>query len=167
MSDPRAGEPPFAIAPLGQGDCGVLARLHAKLFPPGWDEAAFRGFLSDKAVFGFGFRDPKLYGFILCRVAADEAEMLTLGVAPAQRRRGAGRALVALAMTEAERRGARQMFLEVGEDNAPARALYESLGFIGVGRRERYYRRGVGGTAEEGAALVLRCELCDLKSLVQ
>jgi len=163
VKQPRAGEPPLRLAPLCMGDSAALARLHAALFPPGWGEDAFRSFMADQRAFGFRIRQDRLAGFILCRVVADEAEILTLAVAPAQRGRGAGRALVALAMAEAARLGARQMFLEVREDNAIAQALYQSLGFIGVGRREAYYRgdRGIGAG---GAALVLRCELCDPKS---
>lgn len=167
MSGPRAGEPPSSLAPVSGRDCAALAALHASVFAQGWSESDFRKFLADPAVYGFAAGGLKPTGFILCRVTADEAEVLTLGVAAAHRGRGIGRALLALAMAEAARRGARQMFLEVGEDNAPARALYESLGFLGVGRREQYYRNGMDGVEAGGAALVLRCELCDLKSLVQ
>lgn len=164
MSDARAGEPPPALSPLATGDCAALASLHAALFPPGWDEAALRSLIAGEGAFGFGFRNPRLSGFVLCRVAADEAEVLTLGVASAQRRRGVGRGLLKLAMAAAARRGAAQMFVEVGEDNPPARGLYGRLGFVGVGRREQYYLGTASGAGTGGAALVLRCELCDLKS---
>ncbi len=84
-------------------------------------------------------------GFVLARVAADEAEILTLAVAPAMRRHGLGRELMQAAMAAAAGRGAASVALEVAERNAAARSLYAGLGFAGVGRRRGYY--GAGGDA--------------------
>jgi ribosomal-protein-alanine N-acetyltransferase len=89
---------------------------------------------------------------LLARITADEAEILTLAVAPAARRRGVGAALVDRAMQRAAAAGAGAMFLEVASGNQAARALYERAGFIRVGRRARYYPNG-------GDALVLRADL--------
>ena len=86
-------------------------------------------------------------GFILCRLAADEAEILSLGVTPDARRQGCAVALVEAAMRHAAVHGARRLYLEVAEDNAAARALYRSSGFEAVGRREAYYRRSEGALA--------------------
>ncbi len=161
MRHVRAQAPPFTIAPLTIADAAALAALHAIFFPPGWPAADFRGFLGDAAVFGFATRAEVPTGFILCRAAADEAEVLTFGVAPELRRQGRGRRLLAVAMEEARQRGARYIFVDVAEDNAPARNLYENTGFFCVGRREAYYRGkdklGIAGTA----ALVLRFDICD------
>lgn len=88
-------------------------------------------------------------GFILFRMAADEAEVLTLAVSPACRRRGLGRRLLQAALDRAQARGAVNMFLEVAADNIPASSLYVSAGFTQVGRRPGYYPGG-------GDALVLR-----------
>ncbi len=161
MSKPRAGEPPISLAPLTGRDCADLAALHAGVFPQGWSEADFGTFLADRAVYGFAIAGRTPAGFILCRVLADEAEVLSFGVAPAYRRRGGGRALLALAMAEAARRGAQRMFLEVAEDNVAARALYDSAGFFCVGRRDAYYRAETGHALTGSAALVLSCDLCD------
>ncbi len=78
-------------------------------------------------------------GFILCRAAGDEAEILTLAVLPEKRRRGLGYRLLADGLAGAAARGARTMFLEVAEDNIAALALYAGAGFIPVGRRPGYY----------------------------
>ncbi len=86
---------------------------------------------------------------ILARVAADEAEILTLAVAPPSRRAGLGAALLRAAMRHAGRVGARTMFLEVAVTNGAARALYASFGFREAGLRRGYY---IDGTD----ALVLR-----------
>jgi ribosomal-protein-alanine N-acetyltransferase len=83
---------------------------------------------------------------------AEEAEVLTLAVIPAMRRRGVAAALLRRAMAEAAARGAGALFLEVSTRNAAAQALYRRFGFIEVGRRRRYYPDG-------SDALVLRVEL--------
>ena len=91
-------------------------------------------------------------GLVLARMAADEAEILTFGVAPNARRRGHGAALLRGAVDGARARGAGAMFLEVAAGNAPALALYAREGFAEVGRRRRYYSDGAD-------ALVLRRDL--------
>jgi len=82
-------------------------------------------------------------GYAVAHHAADEAEILNLGVAPAQRRRGLGRALVVHLMALLADRGVRAVYLEVRESNDAARCLYRQLGFRDVGRRPGYYRRPV------------------------
>ncbi len=80
-------------------------------------------------------------GYVILRNAADEAEILSIGVVPVARGAGVGRALLDAAIADAASAGAAVMFLEVGEDNAPARAMYAAAGFVPVGRRPDYYRR--------------------------
>ena len=91
-------------------------------------------------------------GLVLAREAGGEAEILTLAVAPAARRRGLGAALLAAALQGAVLRAAAAMFLEVSAGNAAALALYRSAGFAEVGRRRRYY-------ADGSDALVMRRDL--------
>jgi len=80
--------------------------------------------------------------FILVRRAADEAEILALATLPARRRRGHARRLVDVAAAALARDGVARLYLEVAEDNGAARALYREMGFVEVGRRPGYYRRG-------------------------
>ncbi len=87
--------------------------------------------------------DGRPVGYLLARLAADEGEILNLGVAPDARRRGVGRALVREGLAALAARGASQVFLEVRESNTAARALYAEFGFGEVGRRRGYYRRPV------------------------
>lgn len=126
----------------------ALAAIHAASFPPrerwGADAMALQLGLPG----GFGIIDPR-GAMLLARVAADEAEILTLAVMPAARRRGLARALLAAAAAEAAGRGAAALFLEVAAGNLPARALYGAAGFTQVGLRPRYYPGGAD-------ALVLR-----------
>jgi ribosomal-protein-alanine N-acetyltransferase len=73
---------------------------------------------------------------------AETAQILTVGVLPAARRRGIARLLVQELLTEARRRGAQEVLLEVRMDNKPARRLYEDQGFVPIGTRRGYYDRG-------------------------
>ena len=120
-----------------------LAALHARCFttPPPWSEAAFASFLTDPLAFLLVEGDA---AFLLGRAVAGEAELLTLAVAPESRRLGLGRKLLARFLYQARLRGAASAFLEVAEDNAPARALYTAQGFADVGRRPAYYARPDG-----------------------
>ncbi|MDP1629877.1 MAG: ribosomal protein S18-alanine N-acetyltransferase [Caulobacter sp.] len=120
-------------------DARQMAVLHAAAFERPWDEAGFEGLLKAFNVFG---RMIDGQGFILCRAVADEAEILTLAVAPAARRQGVARALVEAAVDGAAARGVESLFLEVASDNAAALALYASTGFEPAGLRAAYYASG-------------------------
>ena len=78
-------------------------------------------------------------GFIVYRAVADEAEIITVGVHPDARRAGIGIALIGVMEADLKKQGIKHIFLEVAEDNAPARALYEQCGFTVIGRRPKYY----------------------------
>lgn len=130
----------------GPADLELLARLHASAFSAAWSAAEIA------ALGGVALRVGE-DGFILVRTVAGEAEILTVGVRPDARGAGVGRALVQAALGEAAAAGAESVFLEVAEDNIPARRLYAGLGFAGVGRRPGYYPRPGAGPVD---ALVLR-----------
>lgn len=129
----------------------ALALLHAASFtlPRPWSEAEFAEVL---AVPG-SFLLTEGEAFLVGRVIAGEAELLTLAVPGAERRRGKGRALLAAFAAEAGRRGARSAFLEVAAGNSAALQLYRAAGWHAVGRRQGYYRHPQGGAED---ALVLR-----------
>lgn len=133
-----------------------LAAIHAEAFDgPGetpWSAAAFADLLAQAGVFAVEGPD----GFILMRVVADEAEILTLAVRPGARRGGVGGRLVGEGVLAAAARGAVRVFLEVAEDNAAARALYARAGFAEAGRRRGYYA-GADGARRD--ALILATDL--------
>ncbi|MBI5939952.1 MAG: GNAT family N-acetyltransferase [Caulobacterales bacterium] len=120
-------------------DARQLAVLHASAFERPWDEAAFEALLVTFNVFGLMLDGQ---GFILCRAVADEAEILTLAVAPLVRRNGVGRALVEAAAQTAHARGADSLFLEVASDNVAALGLYAGAAFEPAGLRKAYYASG-------------------------
>jgi ribosomal-protein-alanine N-acetyltransferase len=146
------------VSAAGPRDAPTLAVLHAASFHRGWSEEEFERLLLDRGVVAHrALLGRAVAGFILSRLAADEAEILSVAVADARRGRGIGRALLTEHMRRLAGLGVRALFLEVDEDNAPARRLYARAGFHGVGRREGYYRAPVG--ANGAAALVLRRDL--------
>lgn len=78
-------------------------------------------------------------GFIVYRAVADEAEILTIGVHPDARRGGIASAMLVVAEQDLRTRGIKKLFLEVAENNVPARKLYERAGFHQIGIRPKYY----------------------------
>lgn len=144
------------ILTVGAEAADLFAVVHAEAFPAPWPAGDFQKLLATPGAFGLVVAADGPCAVLAAWTAADEAEILTLAVTPAARRRGFGRDLVAAAIAEAGRRGARGMFLEVAADNHGARALYEALGFRQAGRRRNYYRRA-GGVAQD--AIVLRLDL--------
>jgi [ribosomal protein S18]-alanine N-acetyltransferase len=137
-------------------DAPAMASAHAQAFDTPWDEMDFEDLLDGAGIFGFVARDEDPAGVVICRTVADEAEILTLGVAAWARRRGVGQALMAATIGVARQAGASQMFLEVDVDNTAAVALYEGLGFERAGLRKDYYDRGANGRAD---ALVMCLDL--------
>lgn len=131
-----------------------LAALHARAFvaPPPWSAASFAALLGSPHVFLHA--DPEGRAFVLGRVIADEAEVLTLATAREARRTGLARALMAAFEAEARTRGAVSGFLEVAEDNSPARGLYAACGWALAGRRPGYYRRA----GEQAIAALILCK---------
>ena len=139
-------------------DASALAALHATCFEDAWSTAAMIEVLRAPDTFGFITTIDALppLGLALGRVSADEAELLTIAVDGAWRRYGLARALIDAVVEAARTRGARQLFLEVAEDNIGARALYEGKSFHSVGRRRAYYARADGSAID---ALTMRRDL--------
>lgn len=78
-------------------------------------------------------------GFVVWRVVADEAEIITIGVHPDARKSGIASAMLAIIENDIKKRGGKKIFLEVAENNEPARKLYEANGYKKIGVRPKYY----------------------------
>ena len=131
----------------------LLAELHAACFDEAWSAGDIATLLNQPGVFGTLALDDAPVGFLLWRVAADEAEILSLGVLPAARRHGIATALLETALAALRTTGVASLFLEVAHDNQPAQAFYRTHGFAEVGRRRSYYHRPGGPDTD---ALVLK-----------
>ncbi|NQV57515.1 MAG: GNAT family N-acetyltransferase [Rhodospirillales bacterium] len=136
-------DPAASLIECSPVHAGVLAELHGVCFPEPWAADAFLGLLNPGGASALILHPDEdggePAGFILWRLNADEAEIITFGVTPNYRRRGFARILAISALDRSLKAGAQNMYLEVAESNTGARRLYESLGFKAVGRRQNYY----------------------------
>ena len=145
------------VEPATLRDIRKLAQIHAASFHRGWGEGEFEQMLREQNTLLHRLRQGStVIGFSVSRIAADEAEILSIALEPGHRGRGLSRDLFLTHLGHLAGRGVRTVFLEVEENNAPARKLYERAGFAVAGRRERYYKEA-GGV--ELNALVMRRDL--------
>ena len=143
-------------------DCVALSEIHASSFKRAWSDAEFEALLSQPGVHAllaeyqkrFGSRAPA--GFVLYRLAADEAEILSVAVDPAYRRRGIGKTLIETTLRQVYRAGAQSIHLEVEDSNHAAIGLYRGAEFRESGRRAGYYAQG---RETPGGALVMLRQL--------
>jgi ribosomal-protein-alanine N-acetyltransferase len=126
----------------------VFAAIHASAFPHDkWKADSFTSLLSQPGVFGFV---DAAGGILLLRIAADEAEILTIGVTTP--RQGIARRLLKTGIEFIKSKSVANIHLEVAENNLPALGLYRAFGFTQSGRRKSYYPDG-------SDALMLRLDL--------
>ena len=146
-----------AVEPASLRDAARLAQLHGASFHRGWGEGEFEAMLTERHTLVHRLRrGRKIIGFAVSRMAADEAELLSIAIDPRQRGRGLSQTLLLTHLGHLVGCGVRTVFLEVEEHNLPARRLYERAGFGVVGRRERYYQQPGG---EQLNALLMRRDL--------
>ena len=145
------GAPTFAEA--RPSDAAAIAGIHGVSFQRGWGEDEIYSLLIEKNVVAHrAISGRKVVGFILSRLAAGEAEILSVAIAPAWRGRKLARPLLDLHLRRLAGLGTRTVFLEVGEQNTPATRLYRRAGFHEVGKRQGYYEGGA-------TALVMRRDI--------
>ncbi len=124
------------VEPATPRDAPKLAEIHGDSFHRGWGEGEFESMLTERNTLVHRLRlGRKIIGFAVSRMAADEAEILSIAVAANQRGRGLSRDLLLTHLGHLAGRGVHKVFLEVEENNQPARRLYEWAGFAVAGRR--------------------------------
>ena len=112
-----------------------LSHLHQKCFPhKPWSADDFRDLKKSGCEIIMSEN-----GFIVYRIVADEAEIITIGVNPEMRRNGIASAMIGIIEKTIKNQGVKKIFLEVASNNNPAKKLYENLGFTTVGIRPKYY----------------------------
>lgn len=163
----RDEENPIIIIPAGGGFADVMAAVHACAFDQAWDTPwsgeTFARLLEGGGVFAFVAARPAAreegemspVGMVLARAAAQEAEILSIGVIPAARGKGVGAALLDAAIEWAKKHGIVELFLEVADVNFAARKLYDGAGFVACARRPGYYASS-GGAYD---AIVMRRDI--------
>ena len=144
------------IEDVGGAAAQLLSELHADAFDEGWSAGSLAEMLGTpgtQAAIASEASEP--LGFIITRVAADEAEVITIGSRPSARRRGVARQLLERQLALLAAQGVLHLFLEVADSNIAAQKLYAACGFTEAGRRKGYYRRD----AVPEDAIVMRREL--------
>jgi ribosomal-protein-alanine N-acetyltransferase len=150
------------VETLRTADIEIVAKIHATCFFDSWGPSIISQVLDMPGTFGLVARRQNyssIVGFALARIAADECELLSLGVASEYRANGAGTRLLTAAMARAVSEQARWFFLEVAEDNKAALHMYGTHGLTKVGYRLNYYENADGSKTN---ALTMRCALPDL-----
>lgn len=135
----------------GPDRAAEVASLHAQLFDPAWSEDSIRNSLdhpASTAFVAFDGRTRQAVGFVMGQLAADEAEIISIGVIKDWQRHGLGRRMVEGLARAIERAEAKRLFLEVAADNDAAMGLYLGLGFTATGLRRGYYERKQGPAAD-------------------
>lgn len=162
VANARADARGIALKPLDRAHAAAVAALEARVMgSDAWSEALVADELgrADRVWWAAYAADPAmplpadapLAGYAGGWVVDGDVQVLKVGVDPAFRRRGLGRALVARVAADARSLGARTASLEVRASNDGARALYGALGFKALGTRPRYYSDGED-------ALIMRAE---------
>ena len=163
--------PEFAVLPMQQSELRDVATIHASGFARGWSDGEIAQLLARDGTFGKVVRPvgkKGVAGFILYTLVAGEGEILTIATAREWRRYGIGEMLVKSALSHLSMERAEAMFLEVGDSNIAALALYRKHGFTEVGKRQNYYAVAKGdnsknshsNVSQTGAtALVMRRDL--------
>ena len=131
-----------AIRPVRPEDASAVSEiLHHAPEAVFWPEASVKEVLTWTSILAIASeRDGKIAGFLIGRQTGEQAEILNLAVAPANRRTGEGGALLKAACESFRSRGVSRVFLEVRESNSLAIAFYEKRGFSRTARRDRYYQ---------------------------
>ena len=138
------------IIRMNESHVSAVAELERQNFSEPWPEIAVRSELTNAlALWLVAVEDGVVAGYVGSQTVLQEADMMNIAVADTHRRRGIARMLVEELIRQLD---AYQLTLEVRASNAPAIALYESLGFLQVGLRKNYYRK------PKEDALILRKE---------
>lgn len=132
---PEAEVPTLCVA-----DADAIARLEKQCFSLPWSAELYRHAFAQDAFIALGrWEGGELIGYLTAYHTPDELEILNLAVRPDKRRCGHARVLLNTALRTARKTGILRAVLEVRRTNAPAIALYESLGFSRAGVRRAYY----------------------------
>ena len=117
-----------------------VAALEQVCFSDPWSEASVAGELANELSFWLvAVEGETVLGYVGSQTVLDSTDILNVAVSPDHRGRGIGRALLTELEQRLRQQGVTEVLLEVRPSNAPAIALYTSLGFVQVGRRPNYY----------------------------
>ncbi len=160
----RSSAKELVIEDLKDGDVERISDIHRVSFVRGWSDGEIEKMLAAPGYFCLvarthGNSTKTLKGFVIVRGVLDEAEVITIAVKPAARRRQIARRLMEASIRRLLSDRYKTFFLEVAAGNKPARTLYENLGFKVVSDRKGYYQTTPEADEDLSNALVMRLDL--------
>ncbi len=118
-----------------------VAELEALCFAAPWSQRSVASELNNPlSLWLVALEGERLAGYVGSQTVLDETDMMNIAVHPDFRRRGLAQELITALIAALRERGSRCLTLEVRTSNAPAKGLYEKMGFQQVGLRKNYYR---------------------------
>ena len=134
------------VRPLNLDDCQAVADLETQLFAGRFTAQSLRDMLNKPAFYGAVLpaagQAAAIHAYYLSTITADCADIIAIGTHRDWQRRGFGRIMLEHLIGVTERQHVEKILLEVAADNMPARQLYDSCGFVEIGCRKNYYKRG-------------------------
>ena len=127
--------------PTVPGDAKAIAAAEKAIFPDPWSEQDILSVISTEGGICYtAVSDGAVVGYLIGRQISPEGEIYRIATLPDFRRRGIAYKLLDKAIRCEREKGLESTFLEVREKNLPARRLYESYGFVEIGKRNGYYK---------------------------
>ena len=118
-----------------------IAALEKTCFSDPWSENSIASELENPlSLWLVAEEEGQLTGYVGSQTVLGETDMMHIAVAPDYRRQGIAMCLIHGLIDALKEQGSHSLTLEVRSSNAPAKALYEALGFIQTGLRKNYYR---------------------------
>lgn len=136
---PSASLDTLQLRAMRESDLDEVMEIELRAYPFPWTRGIFRDCLAAGYPAWVALEAGRIVGYGLLSIAAEEAHVLNVCIAPERQSHGYGRQLLRALVRHAREADAQRVFLEVRPSNPPAIALYESEGFNEIGRRPRYY----------------------------
>ncbi|MCI7725995.1 MAG: ribosomal protein S18-alanine N-acetyltransferase [Clostridiales bacterium] len=129
------------IIPMNKDHVAQVAALERQCFADPWSEGSIASELDNPlSLWLVAEQDGAVCGYVGSQTVLDETDMMNIAVHPDCRRQGIAAALIDELIVRLKERGSHILRLEVRQSNAPAIALYETMGFTQLGLRKNYYR---------------------------
>ncbi len=125
-------------------DVEAVLAIEQIVQPYPWTRGNFEDALSSAYRCVVDEREGDIVSYAIVMPVLDEAELLNIGVAADQQRKGLGQTMLQDLLSWAVTHGMQRIFLEVRVSNAPAIALYRKTGFAEIGMRRGYYHNAQG-----------------------
>ena len=129
----------YNFLPMSIKDLNKIYDLELESYDFPWTKEILRDCILYKYDSFVVFFNENLVGYIIAKITYPETHILNLTVKKSFRKKGIGRSLIELLISEARLRNSENIILEVRVDNIQAQSLYKKLNFEIIGTRKDYY----------------------------